>query len=345
MIAFRTAAELDLLRPTIVRVHEVPAEFVQGLHYAPAMSFPQYVTVEQTVEALREMTSDTDSIYYLFVTNIEEHLVGVVSLHKLLMATPETKLYEIMDRRVITLSHDATLQEQAHILSQSGLLALPVVDEKGRLVGAMDACDLITAIQNDATAQMYQMAGVAKDETVERPLVRAIGQRFTWLSLNLLFALLVVWLVSTFSSVIAGATVLAAFLPLIVIQGSKAATQTLSFIVRSLTLGEVRLTNLRPVLRRELLIGISNGLGIGLLAGLIGWMWQGSAGVGLVVGGAMLGDLLLAALVGLGIPLLLKALRINPARVSTSFVTTLTSVGGLALLLGLGTLALHLGLL
>ena len=102
---------------------------------------------------------------------------------------------------------------------------------------------------------------------------------------------------------------------------------------------------LRPVLRRELLIGVTNGLGIGLLAGLIGWMWQGSVGVGLVVGGAMLGDLLLAALVGLCIPLLLKALRINPARVSTSFVTTLTSVGGLALLLGLGTLALHLGLL
>lgn len=344
MIAFRTAAELDLLRPTIVRVHEVPAEFASEVRYAPAMSFPQYVTVEQTIEALREMTSETDSIYYLFVTNVEEHLVGVVSLRQLLIAAPETKLYEIMDRRVITLSHDATLQEQAHILSESGVLALPVVDEKRRLIGAMDACDLITAMQAESTTQMYQMAGVHKDETVTRPLSRAASDRLSRLSLNLVLALLAVWVVSSFSNIMSGFTMMAAFLPLVLLQGSQATSQTLTLIGRSLALGEIQLPRVRRILGRELLIGVVNGLGIGLLAGAIGWMWQGRMAFGLIVGGTMLGDLLLAAVLGVSVPLLLKALRINPTRVSLAVVTTVTSVGGLALFLGLGALALQLGI-
>lgn len=345
MIAFRTAVELDMLRPPIVRVHDQPAVSADGLKYAPALSFPQYATTRQAIEVLRQMQPETGSIYYLFVTDMAERLVGAVSLRQLVIAPPDVQLYEIMDRRLITLPHDAPLEEQAHILSESGLLALPVVDAQGRLVGAMDASDLIAAVEEEATEGMYNLAGVGKDEELDRPLARAAWDRIFWLVINIATAFLAAWVVSNFESVIAQAAILAAFMPIVAGQGGNAGTQTLTFIVRSLALGQVNFANARRTLAREFLIGVCNGVSIGLLVGFIGWIWQGNLALGMVVGLAMLGNLMLAALAGVLVPLTLKALRIDPALASSVFVTTVTDVCGFALFLGLGTIALQMGYL
>jgi len=151
--------------------------------------------------------------------------------------------------------------------------------------------------------------------------------------------------VSRFQSVIAQAAVLAAFMPVVAGQGGNAGTQTLTFIVRSLALGEVSFHNARRTFLRELFIGVCNGLTIGLLVGVIGWLWQGSVGLGVVIGVAMLGNLIMASLAGVLVPLSLKALRIDPALASSIFVTTVTDVCGFALFLGLGATALSMGYL
>jgi magnesium transporter len=346
MIAIRTTAELDAFRPFVAQKSDRPVEINDArLSYAPALRFPQHATAQQAIEALRQLQPDAHSVYYLFVTDAKDRLVGVVGLRELVTAAPETRLVELMDRHVQTLPHDADLEAQVDILAESGLPALPVVDADGRLVGAIDASDLIAAVEEEATEDMYRLAGVNKDEEIERPLARAAWDRAFWLMINMATAFLAAWVVSSFENVIAQAAILAAFMPVVAGQGGNAGTQTLTFIVRSLALGEVTFTNARRTLGRELLIGISNGLTIGLLVGVLGYVWQGSLALGVIVGVAMLGNLFMAALAGVLVPLTLKAVRIDPALASSIFVTTVTDVCGFFFFLGLGAMALQMGYL
>jgi magnesium transporter len=250
-----------------------------------------------------------------------------------------------MDRRQITLPADATLEEQARLMSESGLLALPVIDEKSRLVGAMDVTDIIRSIEGESTTEMYHLAGLNRDENAGQPTAATSGYRTFWLICSLLVALLAAWVISSFQSVLASALVLVVFIPLVIRPGGQAGMQTLTFVVRSLALGQFSRIKAGDVLNRELGSGIINGLLVGGLAGLAGWLWQGQPLLGLVVGIAVLGNLLLAVLVGVAIPMVCKALRIEPARASAMLVTMATDVCGLVLFLGLAGVALHLGYL
>lgn len=346
MIAIRTTTELEARRPTVARLPDSTVDGAETrLSYLPALSFPQNATAQQAIEALRQLRPDAHSVYYLYVIDATERLAGVVSLRQLVVAPPTARLAELMDQQVMTLPHDAPVDEQAHILGESGLLALPVVDDQGRLVGALDASEAIAAVEEEATEDMYRLAGVNKDEEIERPLARAAWDRVFWLMINMATAFLAAWVVSNFSDVIAQAAILAAFMPVVAGQGGNAGTQALTFIVRSLALGTVSFANARRTLLRELVIGVSNGLTIGVLVGMIGFLWQGSIALGLIVGMAMLGNLIMAALAGVMVPLALKALRIDPALASSIFVTTVTDVCGFFFFLGLGALALHMGYL
>jgi magnesium transporter len=349
MIAFRTAtsapergvARAAQIRPTLHR----GLQSQDDLAYAPALSFPKHATTQQLIDALRMMRPGDESVYYLFVTGEEDRLVGVVSLRQVVTAPPDTRLDAIMSTEVVSLRASMPAEEQAHILGDSGFLALPVVDDAGRLVGSLDATELLDAVEDEATEDMYRLAGVAKDEELERPIARAARDRVFWLTINMATAFLAAAVVSRFEGVIAQAAVLAAFMPVVAGQGGNAGTQTLTFIVRSLALGEVSFANARRTLLRELFIGVCNGVAIGTLVGVIGFLWQSSAALGVVVGVAMLGNLILASLAGVLVPLALKALKIDPALASSIFVTTVTDVCGFALFLGLGATALGMGYL
>ncbi|NTU84643.1 MAG: magnesium transporter [Chloroflexales bacterium] len=346
MIAFRTTTDRDALRAPVIRprFHGAAPAGVD-LAYAPALSFPRHATAQQVINALRMMRPGNESVYYLFVTGEEDRLVGVVSLRQVVVAHPDTRLEAIMSREVVSLLVTMAPGQQAHVLGESGFLALPVVDEAGHLVGSLDATELLSAVEDKATEDMFHMAGVARDEELERPLNRAARDRVGWLMFTMAAAFLAAAVVSRFTGLIAHVAILAAFLPVVVGQGASAGFQTLTFIVRSLALGEVSLRNARSALGRELLLGLCNGLVIGILGGLAGFAWQGSAALGLVVGLAMLGTLIVAALAGVAVPLALRALHIDPARTSSIFVTTATSLCGLGLLLGLGALASQMGYL
>jgi magnesium transporter len=337
---------MELILPTTVRYHDMPAAAdAAQLRFAPALSFHQQVTAQQALDALRQMQDDIESIYYLFVTDSQDRLVGVVSLHKLICVAPGARLFEFMDRRIISLPHDATLKQQARIMSESGLLALPVVDEQGRLVGALDAGDLSRAMQEESTAEMYHLAGLAQDESIEQSARFTFGYRSFWLVANLLTAFVVAFVLSGFEGLLTTAPVLVALLPLSVLQGGQAARQTLTFVERSLALGQVSLSQSREVLGRELTTGALNGLLIGALAGALVWLWQGQAALGLLAGGAIFANTLLAALAGAGVPLAFRKQGIDPARASAVLVATVTNMGGVLLLLGMGALALQWGYL
>ncbi|MFV9506180.1 MAG: magnesium transporter [Oscillochloridaceae bacterium umkhey_bin13] len=346
MIAIRATTDHDTLRMPSIRptLHDAMPDAGE-ITYAPALSFPKHATAQSVIDALRMMRPGDEIVYYLFVTDEEDRLVGVVSLRQIVIARPETRLEAIMSREVLSLPAAMAAAEQAHLLGASGFLALPVVDAEGRLVGSLDATELLEAVEDEATEDMYRLAGVAHDEELDRPLAHAARDRVFWLSINMVTAFLAAAVVSQFESVIAQAAILAAFMPIVAGQGGNAGTQTLTFIVRSLALGEVTFRNARRTLSRELLIGLCNGICIGLLVGVVGWLWQGSLVLGLIIGLAMLGNLLIAALAGVLVPLTLKALRIDPALASSIFVTTATDVCGFTIFLGLGAMAIQFGYL
>lgn len=342
----RSTAGMDIFRPSIIRIHEMPiSSETSHTLYAPALSFPQQVTTEQAINALREMRLDNDSIYYLFVTDYNEHLVGVVSLRQLIVAPPNARLFEVMDQRLITLPPDATLEEQADLMSKTGLLALPIVDEEGRLVGAVDTNDLIEALKDEATEGMYQLAGVCKYDDMHHPLVNAAGDRIISLMVSLLGIFLAAWIITLYQNTIAQVAILAAFIPVVIGPGKIAGTQTLTFVVRSLMLGDVRMHDAQKVFSRELIVGVFSGLCLGVAVGCISWVWQSNAMLGVIAGLATLLSLLIATVVGVVTPMLFKTLHINPACASEQFVSAITSLCVLVAFLGMSTLATQMGYL
>lgn len=345
MLATRTVG-LDFFRPSVIRVHELPVSPTKSpLRYAPALSFPQYVTAQQAIEALRQMQPEHDTIYYLFVTDYEEHLVGVVSLRNLVVAPPGSQLFEFMDRRIITLPYDASLEEQAHLMSETGLLALPVVDEDGRLVGAVDTNDMISAVKDETTEAMYHLAGIPAQEDMSRPVFQVAQERFLWLLLNMGGLALVAWSINVFAPTITHLVLLAALLPVIISLGRSASMQSLTLLVRSLSLGKIRLADVRRALSHEIAASILSGVVVGLVAGIGVWVWQDHIVLGIIAGLTSLATLLVGAVAGVLIPLLLKFLHLNPARGATAFASTITGLSGVWMFLQSCTLALHLGYL
>jgi magnesium transporter len=346
MLATRTVAGLDMFRPPVVRVHEMPVSSTSLRPlYAPALSFPQQVTVQQAIDALRQMQTENDCIYYLFVTDYEEHLVGVVSLRQLIIAPPGARLFELMDRRTITLPPDASLAQQARLMRETGLMALPVVDEDGRLVGAVDTHELIAAVKDETTEEMYHLNGVGKNEEIDGGVLENATGRISWLLFNMVSVFLLAWIVSLFSDTITQMAILAAFIPVVAGQGRNASMQTLTFFLRSLMLGKINRTNVRKVAGRELAIGVTNGLLIGGLVGIAGWFWQGNIALGLIAGLATWGAMLIAPIAGVLVPFLLKSCHLNPSKGATLLVTTVVHSSALLLFLGLGSIMSSMGYL
>lgn len=345
MLATRTVPGMDIFRPSIVRVHEMAQQPEDTMRYAPALSFPQHITAQQAIDALRQMGADHDRVYYLFITDYDERLVGVVSLWQLVVASPGARLFELMDRRLITLPHDSSLEEQAHLITETGLLALPVVDEDGRLIGAIDTGDLIDAVKEEAAERLYHLASVCKHERIDRPVAFSIRDRIVWLLGSLAGVLLVAWSVTLFETTIAHLIFLAAFIPVMIGLSRSASTQTLTLIVRSLALGKVSYHNALAVLERELVIGGASGLFIGLVVGLVGYFWKNNVSFGVLVGLVTIGNMLVSAAAGVLIPLLLKKAHLNPAAASSLLVTTTANVCSMLFFLGMGTLAVQMGYL
>lgn len=191
-------------------------------------------------------------------------------------------------------------------------LALPVLDDEGRLVGIVKATDVLEAAKDEATEDMQLMVGLSGEERVWTPWPISVRLRLPWLVINLGTAFLAGWVVSRFEHVITKWAALAAFLPVIAGQGGNAGMQTLTIIVRDLTTGELEMNTGLRVLFKELLVGLVNGLAIGLIVGAVGYLWQKHLILGLIAASAMVLNMIAAAFAGVAVPLTLKLLRLDP---------------------------------
>src|SRR3990170_27837 len=218
------------------------------------------------------------------------------------------------------------------------LRALPVVDEDRVLRGIITADDAMEVASEEATEDMYRMVGLLSDDSVYAPVLVSARRRIPWLAINLLAAFAAAAMVAAFEDTIAKAAALAVFMPVVAGQGGNSGIQSITIVVRGLALGEIQPEDARWVLAKEGAIGLVKGLAFGLLIGVIAWAWQGKPAWGLVVGVALLLNMLMAGFLGAVIPLTLRALKLDPAIASGIFLTAFTDVIGFLALLGLGAL-------
>lgn len=334
-----------------LRKMEEPAEVISLLQYpddtAGGLMTPAFVTlrrdwrVQEALESLRRVGPDADSAYYLFVTDEDGVLQGVVGLRDLVVAFPETVIEALMDPNVVSVPVMADQEICARTLSRYGFLALPVVAESNRLVGVITADDLIEVAEDEATEDMYRMVGISGEERVFGPLRSSVIKRLPWLAVNMVTLFIAITVVNAFEWVIAGMVALATFLPLVSGQGGNAGSQTTTVIVRGMALGEVDVRNGVRALAKELAAAAINGAIIGIGTGVAIYLWKREPVIATAAALAMVLNFLVAALAGVLVPLGLKLMRVDPALASAAFVTAVTDTLGFLFFLGIAALLLQ----
>jgi magnesium transporter len=298
------------------------------------------LTVGEATRALQERGDDFEMVFYLYVVDDRRHLVGVVSLRQLLLHVSSTPLRRIMSEDVISVRTDADQEEVAQTIARYNLLAVPVVDAENKLVGMITVDDAMDVLREEATEDLYALAGVASEETLAGGPLQSIRLRLPWIYVNLLTASISVTVIHHFEGTIEQKAALATLLPIASGMGGNAATQALTVVVRGLATGEmIGLSSFR-VVAKESLVGLGIGVGAGLVGALIVSWWFGNPVLGLVLGLALLVNMIVAAIAGTAVPLVLRALGLDPATGSSVFVTACTDMTGFAAFLGLATLLL-----
>ncbi|CBH20254.1 putative magnesium transporter [Acetoanaerobium sticklandii] len=316
-------------------------ESAGGIMATEFISIKETDTVNETINYLRTMAPDSETPYYIYVVDDLDVLKGVVPLRQIIVSTPDTLIKDIMIENIISAPVDMDQEEVSHIFEKYGFMAIPVVDHNGEILGIITVDDVMEIMKEEYTEDMFRLAGLDEEEKVAGTVIGAIKSRLPWLLVNLVTATLAAKTVSLFENTIAQIVALATFMPMVAGMGGNAGSQTLTLIIRGIAIGEISYENQAGILKKEIAIGIINGLCLGLVVGVLGYFWVGSLAFGFVIGTAMLLNLIVATISGYLVPILLKKVGIDPALASAVFVTTVTDVLGFFFFLGLATVMLQ----
>ncbi|MDP6823653.1 MAG: magnesium transporter [Dehalococcoidia bacterium] len=327
-------------RRTIGELLLYPDDDAGGLMTPEVTGLRESLTVGMALSVLRGAEASRENMRQLYAIDNDGRLTGVLELSDLVFAGPEKRVRDVMTPDPISVETGADQEVCAQLMTRYDLLALPVVDRAGVLVGAISVEELVEVARDEATEDMLRMFGIGGEERTGEPITASIRSRLPWLVLNLGTVLLAGFVLSLFDDTIESATIVAVFIPVVLGQAGIAGTQTLTLIVRSIALGDVDQRDTASLLRHELALSVVQGLVVAGILGLIVLAWQQDASLGLVIAGAMVINLIVAAGGGVLVPLGMRALRIDPAASSAVVVTTLTDVLGLLVYLGLATVFL-----
>ncbi len=300
--------------------------------------------VRDVFDELRRVSREAETIYYLYVVDPQGRLVGVLSVRDLILANPETRLDEIMIEDVVAARVEADQEEVARLIEQYDLLAAPVVDEHGVLVGIVTVDDIIDVITDEATEDISRLSAisghVSEVDDLRVGAVSAARKRLPWLVLLLLIGLVSGNIISRFEGTLEAVVILAVFIPMIAGMAGNTGTQSLAVVVRGLALGEFRTGEVLRLLRRELGVGVIVGAVNGAAIALIAAVWQQSAVLGFVIGFSLWVTLIVATLMGAIVPLVLNRFRVDPAVASGPFITTINDIIGLTIYFTIATIFL-----
>jgi magnesium transporter len=300
-------------------------------------------TAESAIQYLRSTGLETDIPYYLFVVDKDKKLLGVMGLRELVCAKPEQQIGQIMNSQVVSVQAMQDQEEAARVMKHYDLPALPVIDQQKKLVGVISHDDILDVLIDESTEDIYRLASVS--DTALEPesgLFLQLKGRLPWLLLNTITALIGSWVISNFGDLFVQVAVLAFFQSVVAAQGGNAASQNVAMIVRSLALGKIKPKQIIPILLRQIVVGMFLGTMIGILVGLGVGFWQSNPWLGLVLGLALLGNMLVASIVGTLAPLILEFTGQDPALASSVLVTAITDIIGFLIFLSLASIFLPL---
>ena len=321
---------------------EEAAEIRELMAYPPdsagGIMTPAFVAVypdlraDQTVVALRHVAEEAETINYVYVVDRDEKLLGVLSLHSLVLSRPETPVRELMFPHLWSVSVDTDQEDAARLLMDRNLLALPVTDTDGRLVGIITADDVAEVLEEEDTEDFERLGG---SQPLEVPYLRAspallFRKRIVWLFVLFVASFFTVSIQEHFDDTLARWTILAAFVPILIGTGGNVGSQTVSTIIRAMALDEVKPRHILQIVGKEMLTGLGLGLVMGVLMFVRAIMANDGTGeIGLVVGLTVLALTIWAATVGAILPIVLSKLRVDPAVVSAPFISSLVDSTGL----------------
>ncbi|MGB5565219.1 MAG: magnesium transporter [Acidimicrobiia bacterium] len=320
------------------------ADTAGGMMTTDFASLPTGVSAGEAIEALRRLHDRLGSnISYVYVTDDRDHLRGVISFRDLVFARPGRALEEVMLADPVSVSPSTDREIVAELIQRYHLIAIPVVDDDGVLVGMVKISEAIEAIQAEAGEDIAVMVGAGEEETIFTPVSVSVRRRLPWITFNLVVGFVIAYVIAQFESVLEGAVILAAHMPLVALLGGNSGAQSLAVIIRSIAVGDLPRGRARRAVRREMAVTMVDGLAIALLAAMMGALtvelfgdqstvnpWE----IGAILFVSVIVSIFVGGLVGSGIPIVLRRMGQDPALASNIFLTMTTdlvSFGGFLL--------------
>jgi magnesium transporter len=319
-----------------------PEDSAGGIMALEYVAVNAEATVQEAIERIRNKREEVENVYYLFVVDDHQRLVGVVSLKDLVLESPSRKVKEIMNPEVISAYVYNDQEEVAHLVKKYNLVSIPVVDEHRRLVGRITHDDIIDVIEEEADEDIALMAGVINQEITEESPLRISRARLPWLILGLFGGILAALVINQFEASLEKIVALSFFFPVIMAMGGNTGTQAATVAVRGLATGDISVMNIGKRIWVEMKVALVNGIICGILLGLVVGIWLSSYTLGLVVGISLILIIIGSGFVGAAVPLVLKKMDIDPALATGPFVTTSNDIFSLFVYLTLVSLALSL---
>lgn len=330
-------------RITLARNLDYPEDSAGRRMQSEVIAVPPFWTVGQTIDHLRESSDLPDEFYEIFVVDAGNHIIGRVSLNKILRTKRPRKIEGIMDEADHVVKATDDQGDVAQLFKRYNLVSIPVVDAERCLVGVLTFDDIVDVIEEEADAEIRALGGVRDDEELSDSVGATARNRFSWLFVNLLTAIAASVVINLFKGSLEKMVALAVLMPIVASQGGNAGTQTMTVAVRALATRALGGGNARKFVLREFQVGVLNGLGFAAIVGVVASLWFGSADLGLVIGIAIIVNLVAAGLAGALIPIVLEKADVDPAVSSGTFVTTVTDIIGFFAFLGVATLWFGLG--
>ncbi|MBE0500706.1 MAG: magnesium transporter, partial [Desulfuromonadales bacterium] len=299
-----------------------------GIMSPDIFSLSEEMTVREAIGAIQQ-AEHVEMVFYLYVTDAHNHLVGVLSLRQLLTVAPEKLLGEVMARDVISVRTDVDQEEVARMVEKYNILAIPVVNETNKLMGVITVDDIIYVLRREATEDIYKMAGASDEELLLGYRSFKIARlRLPWLLTNLLGGVATGFLMWRFKVTLETVIALITFIPVITGMGGNVGAQSATIVVRGFATGRIDFSSIRRVIFRELRVGVLMGVVCGCVIGVIAYVWHGNVYLGLVVGIAMIFAITVAAAMGVIAPAFFKRIGIDPAIAAAPFVQTANDITG-----------------
>jgi magnesium transporter len=328
-----------------------PEDEAGGLMHQGYVGISPEVTVEEAISQLRQHAGHVEMIYYAYVVDEAQHLVGVISFRELLAADRLKKVREVMRTNFVFVSEEEDKEVVAQLLAKRRLIAIPVLDPDGRLLGIISGTDLAGVVQQEASEDILKIGGM---EALEGPYMEVtfaqmVRKRAGWLAILFLGEMLTATAMGYFSDEISRAVVLALFIPLIISSGGNSGSQATTLVIRAMALGEIRLRDWWRVIRRELMAGVVLGAILGMIGITRIVLWhtlRGTYGehylvIALTIGCSLIGVVMFGTLAGSMLPFILRSCGLDPASASAPFVATLVDVSGLIIYFSVASLILR----